>query len=65
METHAGLHQSMFIDTGAESPGEPGVANAEIDPDTLRSENNILCWMTYLPQDCIDRMIEMGWDITT
>jgi hypothetical protein len=30
-----------------------------------RSENNILQWMEYLPEECIARMIEMGWDITT
>lgn len=30
-----------------------------------RSEANILNWMEYLPEDCIRRMIEMEWDITT
>jgi hypothetical protein len=30
-----------------------------------RSEENILKWMRYLPEDCIHRMIEMEWDITT
>jgi hypothetical protein len=30
-----------------------------------RSESNILQWMKYLPEDCITRMIEMGWDVTT
>lgn len=30
-----------------------------------RSEENILKWMQYLPEDCINRMIEMEWDITT
>lgn len=31
----------------------------------VRSEANILQWMTYLPEDCIARMIEMKWDVTT
>jgi hypothetical protein len=36
------------------------------DADAVRrSENNILKWMKYLPEDCITRMIEMEWDITT
>jgi hypothetical protein len=36
------------------------------DPDAMaRSENNILQWMAYLPEDCIRRMIAMGWDVTT
>jgi hypothetical protein len=30
-----------------------------------RSEDNILKWMKYLPEDCINRMIAMEWDITT
>jgi hypothetical protein len=30
-----------------------------------RSEENILQWMKYLPEDCINRMIHMGWDVTT
>jgi hypothetical protein len=36
------------------------------DADAVRrSEKNILQWMKYLPEDCIKRMIEMGWDVTT
>jgi len=36
------------------------------DAETVRrSEENILKWMAYLPEDCINRMIEMEWDITT
>jgi hypothetical protein len=30
-----------------------------------RSARNILQWKTYLPRDCIKRMIAMGWDRTT
>lgn len=33
--------------------------------DLARSENNILQWMAYLPEDCIKTMIQMGWDTTT
>lgn len=29
------------------------------------SAKNILQWMSYLPPDCIERMIAMGWDRTT
>jgi hypothetical protein len=36
------------------------------DADAVRhSESNILQWMKYLPEDCIHRMIQMGWDVTT
>jgi hypothetical protein len=33
--------------------------------DIAHSENNILQWMSYLPEDCIRTMVLMGWDITT
>jgi hypothetical protein len=35
------------------------------DNDTARSEDNVLQWMSYLPEDCIKAMIAMGWDVTT
>jgi hypothetical protein len=55
-----------------ESPMEPsdtaaprGVRTNDVDADIARSENNILQWMSYLPEDCIKTMIAMGWDVTT
>jgi hypothetical protein len=35
------------------------------DEETARSEENILQWMSYLPEDCVRTMIAMGWDVTT
>jgi hypothetical protein len=35
------------------------------DFDVAYSEQNILKWMAYLPPDCIQCMIRMGWDIST
>jgi hypothetical protein len=51
-------------------PGEPADAAAQIEvrateADAARSEENILQWMRYLPEDCIRTMIAMGWDVTT
>jgi hypothetical protein len=37
----------------------------ECDADIARSEENILRWMSYLPDECIRTMILMGWDVTT
>jgi len=50
--------------------GEPSEAEASVDvpvneDEAARSEENILRWMSYLPEDCIRTMIEMGWDVTT
>jgi hypothetical protein len=49
------------VDTNAAAPVDAGINYA----DLVRSENNILKWMSYLPEDCIRTMIAMGWDVTT
>ena len=33
--------------------------------DAARAAQNILQWTSYLPSDCINAMIAMGWDRTT
>jgi hypothetical protein len=33
--------------------------------ESIRSRRNIAEWRSYLPKDCVDRMIEMGWDLST
>jgi hypothetical protein len=35
------------------------------DSNVAHSENNILQWMAYLPEDCIRTIIQMEWDVTT
>ena len=35
------------------------------DVDAARSEQNILQWKSYLPEDCVKAMIAMGWDAST
>jgi hypothetical protein len=30
-----------------------------------RSMHNVAVWRSYLPADCVDTMIAMGWDETT
>jgi hypothetical protein len=46
----------------AAAPPPDGTEDAA---EVVRSENNILRWMEYLPEDCIRTMIEMGWDVST
>jgi hypothetical protein len=52
-----------------ELQGERSDASAfdgPVDPETIaRSDANILRWQEYLPEDCIRKMIEMKWDVTT
>jgi hypothetical protein len=64
METDTQSPLRFFL----EIPAEPSDATAPINvnyADVERSENNILRWMSYLPEDCIKAMIDMGWDVTT
>jgi hypothetical protein len=61
------LMQQQDID---ELPEEPTEAAATVEgrvnqDDAARSEQNILQWMSYLPEDCVKTMIEMGWHVTT
>jgi hypothetical protein len=67
MNMHAQVQQRDFA--------EPSIGTLELtlaiappfgDADAVRhSESNILQWAKYLPEDCINKMIEMRWDVTT
>jgi hypothetical protein len=43
---------------------KPSVVEQTITVATARSTENILLWQTYLPDNCVDTMIKMGWDQT-
>ena len=45
------VNETVDIDTGAEL--------------IERSMRNISAWRSYLPAECVDTMIAMGWDKTT
>jgi hypothetical protein len=67
MEASSPVLQRDFI----EFPVESLRSDSRIDDpppnvaDIARSERNILQWMSYLPEECIRTMIQMGWDVTT
>ena len=66
MGTPAHAQQRVFVEMPPESlDTAPPMIGYESDADIAHSENNILQWMAYLPDDCIRTMILMGWDITT
>lgn len=33
--------------------------------EAARSAQNIVLWKSYLPADCVEMMVEMGWDYST
>jgi hypothetical protein len=58
--------QQDFANLFAEPSDATAPAEAPVnDADIARSEDNILRWMSYLPEDCVRSMIQMGWDLTT
>jgi hypothetical protein len=66
METYSKVPQRVFAELFAEPPDVTAPVGAWVnDTDVARSEENILQWMSYLPEDCIRTMIAMGWDVTT
>jgi hypothetical protein len=65
MATNTQLQPWEFFNSAMESSQSESPLDATVDTATIRSENNILAWMAYLPEDCIRRMIQMEWDITT
>jgi hypothetical protein len=64
------VNTNVLVMNFVDIPGEPGDIAVPIDvraydDGVARSEENILRWMSYLPEDCIRTMIAMGWDVTT
>ena len=64
------MDTNALLKNFVEIPWEPSDAAVSIDvraneADAARSDQNMLQWMSYLPQDCIRTMIAMGWDVTT
>jgi hypothetical protein len=66
MEANTQVLQRVFVKFPMESSDTASPIDVQVsDADVVRSENNILQWMSYLPEDCIRSMITMGWDVTT
>ena len=65
MDTNAQVTQRCFVEISSESLHAILPIDARADDGVRRSEDNILQWMSYLPEDCIRTMIAMGWDIST
>jgi hypothetical protein len=63
------LTASPERDPAAFSADTPDTAEnfdtAESDEEIRRSAMNIAVWSSYLPADCVETMIMMGWDKTT
>jgi hypothetical protein len=65
MYTNSQMQQQFSADVPTKSSDVASLINPQANADVIRAENNVLQWMSYLPEDCVKTMIEMGWDDTT
>jgi len=65
METNTQVLQCAFSEFPVEPSDSASPIDLRVNAEIVRSENNILQWMSYLPEDCVRTMITMGWDVTT
>jgi hypothetical protein len=67
MDTLAHVPLRPFIEMQSESLAiaQRTEVRGSAAADISHSEENILRWMAYLPEDCIRTMVLMGWDIST
>ncbi len=47
------------------SEDAPKIPNPTLAGYSMRAVANVAAWRSYLPSDCVNTMIEMGWDRTT
>ena len=68
MKAHSQSKQQDFAESQPESSDAfqaPALPVAMQACDAARSEKNIAEWSSYLPADCVNTMISMGWDVST
>jgi hypothetical protein len=65
MDANTQVLQRCFVEGSSESSDAVPPIVAPADDEMRRSEDNLLQWMSYLPEDCIKTMIAMGWDVST
>ena len=66
MQTDKRVQQRVSVESHTEPSNAASSAKAAADAaDAARSAANILEWKSYLPAECVESMIAMGWDIST
>jgi hypothetical protein len=66
MEADSQVQQRVSAEVSTEPPEASAPLEVQVsNADAARSEDNVLQWMAYLPEDCVKTMIDMGWDLTT
>jgi hypothetical protein len=67
METDPAVQQHLLVEMAPEPmSGESSNDDAWMpDAEERHAGNKILEWFSYLPDDCVSTMIDMGWDVST
>ena len=66
MESDSQVQPRVSTELQADLSDPAAPVEVQVDgAGTARSQENILQWISYLPEDCVRTMIEMGWDVTT
>lgn len=53
------------LEGAAMMDGTTAAPESAVDAGRARSAANIAKWSTYLPPDCVQSMVRMGWDDST
>ncbi len=68
MKANSPLQRQDYAESQPESPDasqEPAPPACRQAYDATRVEKNIAEWSSYLPADCVNTMISMGWHVST
>jgi hypothetical protein len=66
MISHLNAKQKGFARIHSEAQATRELMRASLaEPEPTRSAKNVLIWQSYLPRDCVESMVNMGWDHST
>jgi hypothetical protein len=63
MEPEAQLRERPVMDEAGAGADQDCALSSGFE--VARSIDNISVWKSYLPMDCVNTMISMGWDYST
>ena len=66
MTIHLNMQQKGFVGIHGEARAmAESMSASRPGPELTRSAKNLLIWQSYLPRECVESMINMGWDHST
>jgi hypothetical protein len=65
MDTYTPALQRGFLALPTRWQYAPTAKSVRSEEDCAHAEANLREWRSYLPDDCINAMLQMGWDLST